>query len=91
MFTFLRLSKDASGGVAIIFSFALPVIVGITALSIDAAGFQRQHAVLQSIADTSALAIAKELPLFQIETRGTPGFGRSARGNAARAYEIRQS
>lgn len=65
VFTFHRLSKDARGSVGIIFSFALPVIIGITALGIDAAGFSRQNAALQSIADTSALAIAKELHLFQ--------------------------
>jgi hypothetical protein len=43
---------------------AAPVLLGVAALGIDAAGMHRQKAYLQSIADASALAIGKELPLF---------------------------
>jgi len=56
------------GNVAVLFGLTAPILIGVTALGIDAAGFQRQHAYLQSIADTSALAVGKELHLYSAKT-----------------------
>jgi hypothetical protein len=57
--------RSADGSVAILFSLALPVMIGTAALAIDSAKFYRQEAQLQSVADSTALAAAKELHLFQ--------------------------
>jgi hypothetical protein len=51
--------------VAILFSLALPVMLGTAALAMDSAKFYRQHAQLQTVADSTALAAAKELHLYQ--------------------------
>ena len=56
------------GNVALLFGLTAPVLIGLAALGIDAAGLHRQKSYLQSIADTSALAIGKELPLYSART-----------------------
>jgi Flp pilus assembly protein TadG len=47
------------------FSLAFPVMLGVTALAVDSASFYDQHSRMQSVADSSALAVAKELHVYR--------------------------
>jgi hypothetical protein len=62
---FADFRESADGSIAILFSLALPVVLGTAALAIDSAKFYRQEAKLQTVADSIALAAAKELHLYQ--------------------------
>ena len=53
-----RLMKNAEGNVVLTFALAFPVLLGATGLAVDSAGFYDQHDRMQSVADSSALAVA---------------------------------
>ncbi|MGH6923106.1 MAG: TadE/TadG family type IV pilus assembly protein [Propylenella sp.] len=59
-----RLLESRDGNVALMFSLAFPVILAVAGLAIDSAGFYDQQARLQTVADSTALAVAKEMHLF---------------------------
>lgn len=59
-----RIVEDQSGNVALMFSLAIPVLVAATGLAVDSANFYNQQARMQTVADSAALAVAKELHLF---------------------------
>ncbi len=59
-----RLAHDCAGNVALIFSLAAPVLVGLAGLGMDSASFYNQQSRMQSVADAAALAIAKEMHLY---------------------------
>jgi hypothetical protein len=48
-----------------IFAVVLPVLVGGTGLAIDSAGFYHQQGRMQAVADSAALAVAKELHIYR--------------------------
>jgi hypothetical protein len=58
---------ELGGGVIAAFSLALPVIVGAAALALDSANFYDLQARMQTVADSSALAVAKELHVYRDE------------------------
>lgn len=56
-----RLARDASGTVLIYVALLMPVIIGMSALAIDAGRLNNLHTSLQNAADALALAGAAEL------------------------------
>jgi hypothetical protein len=62
--TVRRLRRDVEGNVALMFSLALPVLLAGVGLAADSASFYDQQARMQTVADSTALAVAKELHLF---------------------------
>ncbi len=65
------------GGVVQIFALALPVLLGLTGLGIDSASFYNQQSRMQSVADSSALAVAKEMHLYLDKEAELEAFGKS--------------
>ena len=63
-----RLAVQDSGNITLIFSLAFPVVAGLAGLAVDSASFYNQQSRMQSVADSSALAIAKEMHLFAEDT-----------------------
>ena len=59
--TFLRASD---GNVAAVFALSIPVIYGGVAIAVDSASLYRIQTHIQSIADSTALATAKELHVY---------------------------
>lgn len=59
--TFIR---EEAGAVAMVFAFATPLLVGGTTLAVDAAALHATRTALQTVADATALAGAKELHLY---------------------------
>ena len=57
--------RSRDGNVAVLFALAAPILIGATGLAIDSATFYNQHAHMQSVADSTALAVAKELHLYR--------------------------
>jgi Flp pilus assembly protein TadG len=72
-----RLHRAEAGGVMQLFAFAFPVLVLLTGLGVDSAGFYNQQSRMQSAADSSALAIAKEMHLYLDKTSALVEFGNS--------------
>ena len=58
---FRRFSKDTHGGVLVYTAFALPILLGISGLSIDAGTWYASKRVAQAAADSGALAAALEV------------------------------
>lgn len=56
-----RLLRASEGNVAVVFAIVAPVLIGLSGLAIDGTAFFNQQSRMQSVADASALAIAKEL------------------------------
>jgi hypothetical protein len=59
-----RFFTDIGGNVVLAFSLAFPVLLGAAGLAVESAGFYNQQSRMQSVADSTALALAKELHLF---------------------------
>jgi Flp pilus assembly protein TadG len=59
-----RLAGECDGNIALIFGLALPALVGLAGLGIDSAAFYRQQSRMQSVADSTALAVAQEMHLL---------------------------
>jgi hypothetical protein len=59
-----RFAESQGGNIALLFSLAFPVLVALAGLAIDSAHFYNQQAHLQSVADATALAVAKEMHLY---------------------------
>ena len=57
--------RSRGGNVIMTFSLAFPVLLGAAGLAVDSASFYDQQARMQSVADASALAVAKELFLYR--------------------------
>ena len=62
-----RLLRETQGSVAVMFAFALPVLVLGSALAIDSVSMTNQKSRMQGVADSTALAVAKELHLLADE------------------------
>lgn len=58
---------NESGSVATVFCLATPLLIGGSALAVDAASLANQLSHLQSVADSTALAGAKELHLYRTD------------------------
>jgi hypothetical protein len=52
------------GNIAIVFGLVLPVLLGVAGLGIDSASLYNQRTRMQSVADSTALAVGKELNLL---------------------------
>jgi hypothetical protein len=64
-----RLATACDGNVALLFGISLPVLIGIAGLGIDSAAVYNQRTRMQSVADSTALAVGKEMNLL-VEDRG---------------------
>jgi hypothetical protein len=64
-FIFNRLLRNASGNVAAVFGLCFPAVLGAAAMAIDCASLNHQETVVQNIADSTALSVAKELHLYR--------------------------
>ena len=62
---FKRLFGNQDGNVMLTFSLAFPVLLGAAGMAVDSASFYDQQSRMQSVADASALAVAKELHLYR--------------------------
>ena len=60
-----KLLGNRDGNVGVAFALALPVLLGVTGLAVDSASFHNQRVQMQSVADSTALAVAKELHLYR--------------------------
>src|SRR5262245_47635007 len=58
-----RFTAACEGNVALIFGLTLPVLIGIAGLGIDSAAITNQRSKMQSAADSTALAVGKEMNL----------------------------
>ena len=58
------LSIANDGNIALIFCFTLPVLIGVAGLGIDSAAVYNQQSRMQSVADSTALAVGKEMNLL---------------------------
>jgi Flp pilus assembly protein TadG len=58
-----RYTAACGGNVALIFGLTFPVLVGIAGLGIDSAAITNQRTRMQSAADSTALAVGKEMNL----------------------------
>jgi Putative Flp pilus-assembly TadE/G-like len=70
-----RYGACASGNIGVAFGFTLPVLIGLAGLGIDSASFYNQQSRMQSVADSSALAIAKEMHLYLDKTAAVEASG----------------
>lgn len=61
--TLTRFRRCTRGGIAVTFALALPVLLGIVGVASDYAMMSKLRAELQEIADASAMAGAREIPL----------------------------
>jgi Flp pilus assembly protein TadG len=59
-----RLVPACDGNVALMFGLTLPILIGLAGMGIDSAAFYNQQSRMQSVADASALAVAKEMRLY---------------------------
>ena len=67
LLSFKRLVRNTDGAVALTFSVVVPVLLLVTALAVDSASLSNQASKIQSVADATALAVAKELHLLANE------------------------
>jgi Flp pilus assembly protein TadG len=58
-----KLRSNVRGGIAISFAIALPMLLGIVGLAADYAMLSKIRSELQEVADASAMAGAREIPL----------------------------
>ena len=56
-----RVFHCEGGNVAVLFGLTVPLLLGVTALGVDAASINRQKDWMQNTADSVSLAVAKEL------------------------------
>ncbi len=52
------------GNVALLFCVAAPVLIAVAGLGVDSAGIYDQQTRMQSVADSTALAVGKEMNLY---------------------------
>ena len=79
-----KLLGNRDGNVGVAFALALPVLLGVTGLAVDSASFYNQRVRMQSVADSTALAVAKELHLYRKNLGELKAARRSARSFDAR-------
>lgn len=59
------LLRQDAGAVVTVFAFATPLVIGGALFAVDATSLARHHAELQGVADSAAIAGAKELHLYR--------------------------
>lgn len=72
-----RLVACSSGNVFVIFGLVFPVILGCAGLAVDTARFYDQHERMQTSADATALAVAKELNIYRKKPAELKALGKS--------------
>ena len=75
----IHLSIANDGNIALIFGLTLPVLIGIAGLGIDSAAIYNQQTRMQSVADSTALSVGKEMNLFleDLDPLKQSGMGRA--------------
>ena len=69
--------ERTEGNIAAIFALALPVVFGGTAIAVDSAHLYRLQGEIQAIADSAALAAAKEIHIFASTNETIAAAGKS--------------
>ncbi len=59
--------RNRSGGVAMMFGLAAPILFGLAAAAVDFGMFTRDRVELQNLADAAAIAAARELQMAQAD------------------------
>lgn len=59
-----RLGRAHDGNIAVLFGLTLPILVGLAGLGIDSAVIHSQRTKMQSVADSTALAVGKEMKML---------------------------
>src|SRR5215470_13811882 len=59
-----RIAAATEGNFAILFGLTLPVLIGLAGLGLDSAAISNQRTKMQSVADSTALAVGKEMNLL---------------------------
>jgi hypothetical protein len=59
-----RLATACEGNVVLLFGLTLPILIGIAGLGLDSAAVYNQRTRMQSVADSTALAVGKEMNLL---------------------------
>lgn len=72
-----RLLHDVRGNVALALGLAFPVLIGAAGLAVDSAAFYNQQGKMQSVADSAALAVAKELRIYRENLAELEAVGRN--------------
>jgi len=74
-----RLATACEGNVALLFGLTLPILVGIAGLGLDSASVYNQRTRMQSVADSTALAVGKEMNLLveDLEPLKESGYARA--------------
>jgi len=63
-FELLHFSNANDGNIALIFGITLPVLIGVVGLGTDSAAVYNQQSRMQSVADSTALAVGNEMNLL---------------------------
>lgn len=63
------LGRDEAGSILVYVAFATPILIGLTGLSIDVATWRAHHQLLQSAADSAAIAGALEIQRSQADSQ----------------------
>jgi Flp pilus assembly protein TadG len=61
----IHLLRSTSGNVALLFGLCFPAVLGAAAFAVDCVTVSHHKTVAQNIADSAALAVAKELHLYR--------------------------
>jgi len=69
--------RREDGNVTLTFALAFPVLLGVMGLAVDSAAFYDQQARMQTVADSTALSVAKELHLFLNDSAALKAAGES--------------
>jgi Flp pilus assembly protein TadG len=77
--TAIRFAPASGGNVVLIFCLTLPVLIGLAGLGLDSAAVYNQQSKMQSVADSTALAVGKEMNLLveDLEPTRQSGYARA--------------
>ena len=77
--TATRFAAACEGNVVLIFCLTLPVLIGLAGLGLDSAAVYNQQSKMQSVADSTALAVGKEMNLLveDLEPTKQSGYARA--------------
>jgi Putative Flp pilus-assembly TadE/G-like len=60
-----RFRHEVTGNVALLFGLCFPVVLGAAAMAFDSAEVTHEKTLVQSVADSTALSVAKELHVYR--------------------------
>ena len=85
----VQFGRDRLGSVAFLFAMMLPILLVISASTIDYAMLIRQKAWLQAVVDKAAMAAAKELSLSDTKRENVPAVVAAVVGRMVEAHDAK--